>query len=624
MMRLTKFPLFPVILLLSAFSSAAQEMPELDDENASDALAQSLEYFQSHPVNLNRATPDEIAAIPLLYPLEALAVARYLQKHPRLSDPALLVRDSVISQQTLDDILPYICFNARDQARLPSVELRASVQRKHPADGGSASDPYRGSALATRQKLLARRGSFELTALTQKDAGERSLADFASAGLSWAPGTVITQAVIGDFQLSYGQGLAFGGTSPRFLSAQSGGPSGSGAARLRANYSADEWSFLRGGAVMAAVGGDLSLVAYASAKTRDGSVDSANAVRTIDNSGYHRSQREKDKRGTVTERIGGLRIEHQTLPNLRIGISGYGIQYRPDFSPGERIAPGAGVDGAYDFNRGQLYWEAAAPLKRRPAFMAGGRAEVGALRTYLCLRHYGPDYSAPRANAPGSSERDERGVTVGTSLRAPLATTASALFDHSQPVSTAGALARGHGGRFIESVIASQLIPGLRVEWRWRRKQAEEVSSDPSFPFPVASRTASRIGVRWEIDRRLSLAAQYEVCRYRREGSGSAPRGDLLRIGASAVPAPGWRVAASTAFFSVQSYDARLYGSEPELSGTGSFHPFYGQGRRDALMASYAFRTLLSLQAKVARQQRLYSGEDARQTDAGLSLLLTY
>jgi hypothetical protein len=487
-----------------------------------------------------------------------------------------------------------------------------------------ASGKYQGSPLANRQKLIARRGPFELTALTQKDAGERSVADFISAGLSYASRTLIRQAVAGDYQLAYGQGLAFGGTSPRFLSAQSGDPSGNSAARLRANYSMDEWSSLRGGAVATGFGDDLALIAFASAKRRDGGVDSTGILLTADNSGYHRSQSELAKRGAFSERIGGLRIEHQTLSNLRLAVNGYGVEYRPDFSTAERIMSGIGVDGACDFGRGQVYWEAAAPLRRRPAFIAGGRVESGVLRTYLSLRQYGPDYAAPRTNAPGSSGQDELGITFGTSLRAPLATTVSALYDHSQPVSTAGALARGHGGYFLESVIANQLIPGLRVEWRWRRKQVEEVTSDPLFPFPVARRTASRIGLRWEVDRRLSLAAQYEVCRYRRDGVSEAPRGDLLKVSANTVPVPGWRVSASTSFFAVQSYEARLYGSEPELSGTGSFHPFYGQGRRDAVMISYKLRSLLSLQAKVARLQRLYLGEDTQQTEAGLSLLLTY
>lgn len=619
-----KFGRTAVALALAAGACLAQEVPDLDTEDVSDALAQSLEYFQSHPVNLNRATPDEIAGIPLLYPLEALALARYLRVHPGLRDPSALVRDSVIEQRTLDDILPYICLDAPPARTSPAGELRSVLQQRFPADGGSAADPYQGSALAVRQKISVRRGPWELTALTQKDPGERSIADFASVGMSYSPRGAVTFAVAGDYQLSYGQGLAFGGSSPRFLSARSGGPSGGGTTMLRANHSFAEWSSLRGGAVSAAVGKGGAATVFASVKPRDGRIDSAGSLAAVDNAGYHRDRGELDRRDAFRERIGGVRLEHQTLANLRLAVSGYGVACRPDLPDGERIRPGVSVDGCCDLPQGQVFWEAVAPRGRRPAVIAGGRAQAGAVRTHLTLRWYGPDFAAPRTNAAGSASRDERGLTFGAGWRAPLATTVFALVDHWQPVSVARALERGHGGFFIETVVANQPLPGFSIEWRWRRRQAEAVSADPRFPFPSERRTASRVGLRWRVERRLSLSTKYEVCRTRREGDAMAPRGDLLTAAVDGAPDAGWRVAVSTAFFTVDDYDARLYGTEPELSGSGSFHPLYGRGRRDALMVSYGHRAQVILQAKLARQQRNYRGEVVRQTEAGLAVRLAF
>lgn len=616
--------LMAVALALAAGACLAQEIPDLDAEDVSDALAQSLEHYQSHPVNLNRAGADEIAGIPLLYPLEALALARYLREHPGLRDLTALVRDSVIGQRTLDDILPYVCLDAPPPRTYPAGELRSVLQRRSPADRGSAADPYRGSALANRQRMTVRHGPLELTVLSQKDAGEARIADFASGGIAYSPRGKPWRAVIGDYQLSYGQGLAFGGTSPRFLSALSGGPSGGGSAQLRTNHSFDEWSFLRGGAVSAGIGGGLTAIAFGSSKRRDGRLDAAGLVATVDESGYHRDSSELARRGAYGERIGGLRLEHQTLPQLRLAVSGYGTSCRPDLKPSERIGSGFGTDGCYEFPSGQVFWEATAPQGRRPAVIAGGGVQTGALRTHLTVRQYGSDFTAPRTNAVGNWSRDERGLTLGTSWRAPLATTVFALYDHWQPVSAGGALARGHGGCFIEAVLANQPLPGLRLEWRWRRRQAEDATGDPLFPFATVRRTASRIALRWQADRRLSLAARYEACRARREGSDPAPRGDLLAATVGIEPRDGWRLAASTAFVAADGYDARLYAAEPELPGSGSFHPLYGRGRRDALLVSYTHRTLAVLQAKVARQLRCYNGATTCQTEAGLALRLAF
>ncbi len=603
---------------LLAAAGRAQELPDIDDEEASEALAQSLEHFQSRPVNLNRATPDEIAAIPLLYPLEALALARYLRRHPGLADPARLVRDSVLSEETLDAIMPYICLSAPDGRALPAAGLRSAAQRRWPDSGGG--DPYQGSPVAHRLKLSARHGPFEAAALSQKDAGERSHHDFLSAAVSFSSRSGALRAVAGDYQLCFGQGLVFGGAGPKFLSALSGGPSGGGSLALRPNSSLDEWSLLRGGAIQAGVGDGWTLAAFASRKRRDGSLDSTGLVRSMENSGYHRTNAELRRRAAVAERLGGVRIERQAHPRLRIGLYGYGAWYQPGLSPGRRVMPGGGVDGALDFAEGQFFWEAAAPLRSRPALVAGVRFGPGALRTFLTARHYGPGYAAPRSNAPGRASQDERGITIGSSLRAPHASQLSAVFDLDQPVSPAGALARGHGGYLMETVVVNRSIPGVRLEWRWRSRRQEDVTGDTLFRFARASRNASRIGLRWEAGRRLSLAASFETCRWRREDRAGSSRGDLLAARVTAVPRRGWKVTASTALFATDSYDARLYGVEPELPGAGSFHPLYGQGRRDAVMFSYQIRSLLSLQAKVARQQRRYQGADRRQTEAGLAL----
>jgi len=615
--------LIAICALNALLASPARPMdpPEPDDEHASEQLAQSLEYFSSHPVNLGHATLQELSAIPLLYPTEALRLARYLRTHHGLTDPGMLVRDSVIAQQTLDDILPYICVDQPGRPGRPQLELRALARATRPPYSTEPSGGYPGPSWASTQKVRLRPAErWELTALTQKDPGERSIADFYSAGAAYRSAGPLRQAVLGDYQLSFGQGLLFGGSSPTFLSAQYIGRFTANAARIVPNVSTSEWCFLRGAAATVAAGDGLTVTGFGSAKQRDGSLDSLGKLGALDNTGYHRTPGELERRGAIRERLGGLRLESAVTGGLQLGLTGYGLSYAPDRTGQRGWQAGVGFDGSLTTADGQLFLEAAVPQARQPAVVAGAQLASGVSRSFIMLRQYGTTYTAPRFNAVASyGGEDEQGATIGSSVALPWQLSAAAIYDQARPLSEAGRLDRGHVRTRIESLVSNASVPGLRLEWRWRRSDGEGGIGDSSR---VVRRTASRLGLRWLAGGPLTVTARYEVCRVREDGAAEAPRGDLLTVGAGAGPWRGVRVAVATAFFTTASYDARLYATEPELSGTGSFHAYYGSGRRDALLLTCAVKGLLNVEAKIARQVRSYLGAVERQTEGGLALTM--
>ncbi|HBE72885.1 MAG TPA: hypothetical protein DDW31_02105, partial [candidate division Zixibacteria bacterium] len=56
-----------------------QELPELEVEADSEELAELLHYLEENPLDLNRATAEELMLIPWLSPAQALRIRAYLK-----------------------------------------------------------------------------------------------------------------------------------------------------------------------------------------------------------------------------------------------------------------------------------------------------------------------------------------------------------------------------------------------------------------------------------------------------------------------------------------------------------------------------------------------------------------
>jgi hypothetical protein len=612
------------LLLFSPLHSFAQDPPEVEDEAAIEEYADGVSFLASHPVNLNHAGLDELQLLPGLSPYQVLRLSKYLDENPGISDPFVLAADSVLDRASVEAILPYICFDGQAGKGRSSGNACLRIKRSTPLP--QESRKWYDSPWDTREKASYCWKNWEVFGQAQKDAGERSYSDFSSACLQHETPGQSLKVLAGDYSVSIGQGLIMGGTVRPIVSAGWAKSFGTGSNSVKPYHSSDEARALRGAAIQYSMPCNSSLIAWVSYRKLDASLDSLGRTAKIISDGYHRDSAELAHRDMAEEMLAGARLGHNFGSGLNLGISACRVSYSPERCDSLHYSGNAGIDARLTIGDLMASGEAASDSKKRKAGIIGSGFRAGPAESFFQYYSYQQGYSSPRFNALESfGGQDEQGALLGSGVKLPYKTKVDGLYRHFQTGSAGKELLRGEGGYQLEFVAVNGIIKSLELGWRWRQKIKEELDTANGSKLWTNSRfTSYRFCLSWDIQRQTKFYAHYLTGRYRIASLLRPERNELFCLGIKLVPAQGLGLAGQSIIYNCPSYDARLYLSEPEITGSGSFHGYWGTGRRDALVVRYKFRSSISCEAKAAREVREYKGETAKKTEIGLLAVLNY
>lgn len=599
--------------LILSQPSSCQEIPEMESESESEELADLLDYLLENPIELSRATAEELMLIPWLSPVQALRLAEYLRGR-EIRDLWVLVKNGVLDAAALERMLPYIYLEGKAP---PPDRLSASTRWQRTWARGAPGSP---SPWSNRQRLDYRdserwRGFVQ----TQKDVEERDWLDFWS-GAAWyrhAPGRF--GAVVGDYQLSAGMGLAFGGCGPRIAYP---GIMAKPAGRFRESVhaSSSEGSALRGGAARWKLG-SVTATGAASWRLIDGGLDSSGNLVRIYDDGLHRTPGEMARKNNAEERLGLVSLEWEPFGLGWIGGAGYAVGCEPNLADSLDYRSGASLYGGLAGGAGHISFELAANDRGNGAFSALAGSRRAGCEAAMLVYAYQPGYRAPRFNG---YERyggcDEQGAMIFQKASLPLKSGVSAVFHWYRPWSSRAAVEQGHGGFLLDLKADNDIIKNLEAACRFKLRENERPwqAADAVLLGSERSRTTKAM-LDWSAGGGWVISADYAWVRFR-TSAGALDRGEMLSAGVGWNGGPGIRLRAQSSLFSTDSYDAAIYQSEPELRGSGSFHPLYGAGRRDALTVRYTHAKRLSAELKLAYTHREYQGETTRQTEFGFQM----
>lgn len=611
-------------LLIYYLPSLAQELPEVGDEAAIEEYADNLSFLAAHPVNLNHASLDELMMLPGLSPYQVLKLSQYLDKHRGLSDPFVLAADSVLDREALEQILPYVCLDRQDSYRKSSGSAVVRAKRSLPLPDESRN--WYDSPWDVREQAVYRRSGWEAFIQGQKDAGERSFADFYSACLQYQTPESKLKLLAGDFTVSSGQGLIMGGTARPILSAGWNKSFGLGSNMIKPYHSNDESRAWRGAAVQYELPWGSSLAAALSYRRIDADLDSLGRITAISTDGYHRDSSDLAQRDAAGEFLAGARLGHAFGPDLELGITGCHVSYDPALCDSARYAGNAGVDFRSTLEELFAAGELAVNSKMKKAGILGASYRTGPAESFCQFYGYQQGYSSPRFNALESfGGQDELGAALGNSVRLPFKFKTDCLYRLYQAGSAGSGLVKGQGGYQLEFAAINGIINGLELGWRWRQKVKEETDTSNGTTFWTASRNTSyKLSLGWDISGRNRFYAHYLAGRYRIASLAAPALDQVFCLGIRLRPGGGITLWGQSVFFNCPSYDARLYLSEPEITGSGSFHGYWGSGRRDALLVRYRFNRAASCEFKAAREERDYGEEVSEKTEIGLRAGFTW
>jgi len=601
-----------LLVFLIPSAAPAQEMPEMEYQTESQAsdLAELCQYLKDNPIDLNRATPEELLLIPWLSPAQALKMAAYLQGR-RLKDPYCLVADSIIDEATLEAILPFVYFQGKSEPE--HVFQASSLWQNHWLADGDDSYPWQ-----NRQTVDYRRGeAWRLFLLSQKDYGEKDWIDYYSGAVKWQSRSARLSIVAGDYQLNSGTGLAWGRGRVRFLYP---GMMFTPAAPVRVDIhtSSNEWSALRGLAVNQQFGNFSTLIA-ASFRRQDGKIDSQGVLQSIYTDGYHRTPTELERKWSAAERleIAGLGWDRG---DIWCDCLGYLSKYDPAFSRKSR--GGLSLSGGLHKGRGHLSWELASDDRNHQAFCLVAGAGDANIETALLAYAYQSEIFLPRSSGyEYYGGEDEQGAAVVQRLSLPYKTDFSGLCHWFRPWSPSAVLDKGSGGYRLDFKLANGIIDQVELWYRFRLYDRERIlDQDGCRGLGRELSILHQAGVSWHLRELIKISLGYAMSRFRPPAGTKSEKGELLTAGVNWQPRKFLSLSARSSIFYTESYNARIYQTEPELKGCGSFPGFWGQGRRDALLLRYRFYDQIWAEAKIAYIFRDYNNQVARQTELGLQV----
>ncbi|MGM0497314.1 MAG: helix-hairpin-helix domain-containing protein, partial [Bacteroidota bacterium] len=424
-----------------------------ETEEQDNEVIQDLYYFLENPLNINKASEEELQRLYLLNPFQINNLQEYIRKRGNLFSKYELQLIYGFDRDIIQNIEPFITFKSDSRAydrkfsfdkffKYSNNQLLLRSQRvvekaggyKDLTDDGIDNPGYLGSPYKYYAQYKNRYSDFLRFGVTmEKDYGEeffkghnRQGFDYYSGYISLRNTKLFDALILGDYHVRFGQGLtvwsgfSFGKT-PYVLDIMK---SRSG---FNEYSSTNENQFFRGAAVSRTIG-SAKLSGFFSKKAIDANLVEGVEERvftSFQNSGYHRKLSEIEDKNSVLEQVTGGDITFN-LNRLKIGLSGIHYSYdaeRIHDTVANNIHDFRGTKNMnfglhYQFQLRDFYFfgeESASPGDGF-AFLNGVRANIAkGVSLSMLHRYYQPEYKAVYSGAfsESSSNQNEEGWYLG-------------------------------------------------------------------------------------------------------------------------------------------------------------------------------------------------------------------
>ncbi|MGK0333192.1 MAG: hypothetical protein ACI974_000008 [Paraglaciecola sp.] len=623
------------------------------DEFTFNAAFDLLETYRRRPLNLNKATYEELEETLLLNPIQ---IGQLLDYRERMGGLLSVYELQVIPGMNMESVRRLANFvrvgGDLDDAKISlgrmlaegDRELYFRVQRRlertrgyeiEPTDSTSA---YFGSPdrIYTRfRQRYSNKLSFGITA--EKDPGEAFFTgpnknrgfDFYSAHFYLASVNRTVKAVaLGDFAVSFGQGLilytGFGfGKSSQTTNVARGGPV------LRPYTSVNEASFMRGVGTTLAFGDKFEFTAFGSRKGRTANIISITdtldvdladiGITSLNITGFNRTPGEVEDRNSVTEINYGGSFRYRASQRFQLGLNVLGTNlsrpldlrdqsYNRFFFQGADLV-NASLDYRYRYKNFTFFGELAGSDN-------GGMAQIHGLMLGLdryvdlsfVYRNYGVDYQALNARPFGETNggRNENGIYMGVELRPGKHWRVNAYYDIFRfPYLrfNIDGPSEGHEYRFRVTYWQKRKLETyleIRSETKGYGTDGDESVFTNLDPVVPRTRFQARLHFGYKINPFLEWRSRADVGFTEDELNGRET-GFMVYQDLHYRPRSSFSFSARMAFFNTDGFNVRFYQYENGLLYNARVLPYYNRGTRTFFLVRYKGIRGLTIEARIAQ-----------------------
>ena len=663
-----------------------------DDDADYEDLLENYIFLSENPVNLNS---DEMMR---LVELRLLNVFQYeeLQKYRRYYGDFLLLEELEMvegfDEQTINIIAP-IVYIGKQRGNDKITLNKMARYGKHQVVGRYEQilEPQAGFADISDSALLAKpnsrflgnpqryqlkytynyRNKIRAGFVLEKDPGEMFFTDQVSDTIKALLGNqyqrgfdfvgfhlyakdlgIVKAAVVGDYQVAFGQGLTM-------WSGMSFGKAGAGSSVMKQGRgispkaSASETMFMRGAAVTLG-GGPFSGTAFYSNRLIDAnisaadSLDEAELVSSLQETGYHRTIGELQDRHAIREQVIGGHLAY-AIAHFEVGYTAHHtwlsvpLELRPShynqfYFQGQRLT-NQGVDFKYVKGKYAVFGEVAMSYNPDSTALSGVSAgtttldrfaglvgmtvkPAGYLNFTLMYRDYGKAYQNLYSNAFGEGSRNQgqRGVYLGAEL-APAPYWNLLLYaDHfyfTWLTSQVYSPSWGHDYYLrLSHSFSRRANAYLQIRSKTKMKNSTDAFVFSHYPI-FYTKNSVRFNINYQIGRDFHFSNKAEYAHYKND-DGSNSQGFFICQDVAYKPENRpFSLTFRYAIFDTDDYDARVYAYENDVLYSFSVPALYGKGMRVYLLGKWKPFSNLTLYARLG--STIYSDRD--EISSGLTLI---
>ncbi len=595
-----------------------QAFEELDTEESGltgEQLTQFLEDLASNPININSAGVSELLQIPGFNLIIARAVIDYRKTKPFESVNEILeVRG--VGSVTLQRMRPYITIGGvnerfRNFYTSPGYWLSGNKfeaisrfqQNLEDQEGFIRPDStggYLGNPVKYYQRFRMQSDHLSINLTQEKDAGEQltgiSDFDYNSWHLALTENGNLKSLVIGDYSLSFGQGLVIWTGGAFGKGREVTGTISKNERGLRAYGSAQETDFFRG--VAATYGDQIEFTAFYSDRPRTASVIEGDTTRFPSSSGFHRTRLELNRRNNIDQKTFGGRVKADTPIGL-IGITGYSTEFSAYIGKGNSLSDlykfegrsnsVFGIDYRGLIGSSLVFAEMARSENGGIGGVAGVEASVG-FSTDLALlyRNYKKDFQSFMGTGFGETSGDpnnEAGFYVGISHRLLNGYSISGYVDQYRFEAPRSGTTQSTEGYDVLGLIEGSITSSLdayillRNEIKDDEYVIEAGSGREQRVLGKEKRTSVRLQTEYQLNRKVRLRSRGELVRYQSPGKGWET-GFLIYQDVRLQLSGKLQLDARVTLFDTESFDTRVYQFENDLLYVLSNVALSGRGER--------------------------------------------
>ncbi len=665
-----------------------ERLAEDGDEDADyEELLENYIFFSENPINLNS---DEINQ---LLQLRLINVFQYeeLKKYRRFYGDFLFLEELEMvegfDEQTIAIIAPIVCIG-QDDSKDKLTFNKLARYGKHQIVGRyeqilehqQGYDPVSDSALLAKpnSRFLGSPQRYQLKYtynyrnrvragfVLEKDPGELFFTDRVSDTIKSLLGDkyqrgfdfvgfhlyakdlgIVKAAVLGDYQLAWGQGLTM-------WSGMSFGKAGAGSSVMKQGRgitpkgSASEFSYMRGAAVTLGSGPFRGTVFYSNRNidaniTETDTLNEAEFVSSLQETGYHRTIGELLDRHAIRQQVVGGHLAY-AVSHFEIGYTLHhtwlnaALQLKPSnynqyFFQGQSLT-NQGVDFKYVKGKFAFFGEGAMshnpdsvvaanvpPFDRMAGLLGVTVKPAGYLNFTVMYRDYGKAYQNLFSNAfcEGSRNQGQRGLYLGAEVAPAPYWNLLAYADHFRFTwlsSMVNAPSWGHD-YYLRLSHSFNKRTNAFLQFRSKTKMKNSTDAFVFSHYPIFyTKNAVKFNISYNV-RDVHFSNKAEYAHYRND-DGSNSHGFFICQDVAYKPEnKPFSLTFRYAIFDTDDYDSRVYAYENDVLYSFSVPALYGKGMRVYLLGKWKPVSNLTLYARIG--STLYSDRD--EISSGLTLI---